>query len=236
MTSASILNQRRLFLASVARRVPGVMSEVDGLRAAYEQADKASAGKLREAILLAPFTGEPIAWAIESVPAATQDLAKLKSEVQTWAGRHHLQEPWVISAVLETLRAATGPITDWAAPLYIAHRILPFEFVFRADVVVSGDPQEWDKFQRDFELAGKQCLREWQSEYRSQCRTVGKETRETMHFDYLALYQCALKSYKEIADSELNNRGQDALHTVSRAIRRKAAFLGLSRRRPDTAS
>jgi hypothetical protein len=65
---------------------------------------------------------------------------------------------------------------------------------------------------------------------------VGKEIREKKHFDYLALYQCALKSYKEIADSELNNRGQDALNTVSRAIRRKAAFIGLSRRHPDTAS
>jgi hypothetical protein len=236
MTSAFISIQRRLFLSSVARRVPKVLAELDGLRPAFEQADKASAGKLREAILLAPFTGEPIAWAIESVPAATQDLARLKSEVQTWAGRRHLQEPWVISVVLETLRAATGRITDWAAPLYVAHRLLSFEFVFRADVVVSGDPQEWDKFHRNFERAGKQCLREWQSEYRRHCHTLGKEMRETMHFDYLALYQCALKSYKEIADSELNNRGQDALNTVSRAIRRKAAFIGLSCRRPDTAS
>ena len=236
MTSASILNQRRLFLASVARRVPKVIAELDGLRPAYEQADKASTGKLGEAILLALFTGDPIAWAIKSVAAATPDLARLKSEVQTWAGRHHLQEPWVISAVLETLRAATGPITDWAAPLYTAHRILPFEFEFRADILVSGDPQEWDKFQRDFKLAGRQCLREWRSEYRTQCRTVGKEMREATHFDYLALYQCALKSYKEIADSELHNRGQDALHTVSRAIRRKAALIGLSRRHPDTVS
>jgi hypothetical protein len=236
MTSAFISTQRRLFLTSVARRVPKVMAELDGLRPAYQQADKASAGKLREAILLAPFTGEPIACAIHSAATATQELATLKYEVQMWAGRHHLQEPWVISAVLETLRAATGPITDWAEPLYVAHRILPFEFEFRADVVVSGDPHEWDKLQRSFELAGKRCLREWQSEYRSQCRTVGREMRETAHFDYLALYQCALKSYKEIADSELNNRGQDALNTVSRAIRRKAAFIGLSRRHPDTGS
>jgi hypothetical protein len=147
------------------------MAELDGLRPAYEQADKASAGKLREAILLVPFTGEPIAWAIESVAAATQDLARLKSEIQTWAGRHHLQEPWVISAVLETLRAATDPITDWAAPLYIAHRLLPFEFVFGADLVVSGDPQEWDKLQRNFNLGltQKQLLTESRTSIISWC-------------------------------------------------------------------
>jgi len=236
MTHESISLQRRLFLSSVARRVPKVIAELDGLHRTYEQADKAAAGKLREAILLAPFIGDPIAWAIDNTAAARHDLETCQSEVQTWAVRHYLQEPWVISAAFETLRAAIGPITDWAAPLYLVHRIMPVAFEFRGEVVFSSDPQEWDKLQRSFELATKQRLRAWQSEYRRQRHLVGKEVRETTHFDYLALYQCAQKSYQEIADSELNNRGQDPLHTVSRAIRRKAAFIGLALRHPDTAS
>jgi len=151
----------------------------------------------------------------------------LQVALRRWARQFNLLDEWCLAVARETLSfwyryPAQAHLARWALPGNVSG-LSDDERLFELS-----DPGWRSGNWQQFETRMRKLMKESLLKYRERLLGPDVEKRILQHFDWLALYQCAGWTHRQIADEmEERSVGED---TVSKGIRKAAELVSITLR------